>query len=664
MKAARLVVLGVAIAAGGLAALLAGGSDEKAPAPAPVAQIETVDVLVAQKDIGMGHAVAADDLKWQMWPTASAGPNMIRKTDRPNAIEELSGSIARGTFSTGEPIQEAKLIKANGSGYMAAVLPNGMRAISIEILPGDRGRRDSFFPATMSTSSCRAATRKPRNRTASKPIVSETILKNVRVLAIDQTVEEKNGQKVVVGKTATLELAPRQTEILSLGRQKGTLSLALRSIVDTAGKAESASDEASQNSVNIIRFGINPTSMRSRNETRNQHLKSDKRAIEKRTTNMAKRICDPDRVLCGADRHDRHSARQSRRRRRPPGRPARASRRALAGRCAGVPVIQVVGSDESSRFVPLGIGKSVVLDLPRDIKDVLVADPTIANAVVRSSRRAYIIGVKVGQTNMFFFDAEGRQIAGFDIAVKRDLGGLQAILKQALPGEDIRVEAVGDGIMLTGSVATPAQAQQAYDLANRVAASGGAGGFGGGGGGDKVINNIVVRGRDQVMIKVTVAEVQRDVIKQLGVDLSGSFNTGTAVVNFNQTNPFSAFGQSLSGSSVSASIRNVTATLQGDGARRRRAHAGRAECDRRLRRNRPVRRRRRIPGSERIVLRHHEIAAGLPAADRLQEIRRQPLLHAGRSGRRPHQPEGRHRSVRPLERKRDHASACPAPTRR
>jgi pilus assembly protein CpaC len=234
----------------------------------------------------------------------------------------------------------------------------------------------------------------------------------------------------------------------------------------------------------------------------------------------------------------------------------------------GVPVIQVVGSDENSRFVPLGIGKSVVLDLPRDIKDVLVADPTVANAVVRSARRAYLIGVKVGQTNMFFFDAEGRQIAGFDISVKRDLGGLQAILRQALPGEDIRVEAVGDGIMLTGSVATPALAQQAYDLANRVAAAGGTGGFSfGGSGGDKVINNIVVRGRDQVMIKVTVAEVQRDVIKQLGIDLSGSFSTGTAVVNFNQANPFSAFGQSLSGSNVTSRIgeltgNNVTATLK------------------------------------------------------------------------------------------------------
>ena len=95
--------------------------------------------------------------------------------------------------------------------------------------------------------------------------------------------------------------------------------------------------------------------------------------------------------------------------------------------------VQLVASDATSRFVPLGIGKSVVIDLPRDIKDVLVADPEIANAVVRSSRRAYIIGVKVGQTNVFFFDDEGQQIAGLDIAVTRDLNGLRAALKQALP---------------------------------------------------------------------------------------------------------------------------------------------------------------------------------------------------------------------------------------
>jgi pilus assembly protein CpaC len=112
------------------------------------------------------------------------------------------------------------------------------------------------------------------------------------------------------------------------------------------------------------------------------------------------------------------------------------------------PVIQLVGSDATSRFLPLGVGKSVAIDLPRDIKDVLVADPKIANAVVRSTRRAYIIGAAVGQTNVFFFDAQGQQIGGLDIAVTRDLNGLRAALKQALPGSDIHVEGLGEGLGL------------------------------------------------------------------------------------------------------------------------------------------------------------------------------------------------------------------------
>lgn len=253
MKAARLVVLGVAIAAGGLAALLAGGSDDQAPAPAPVTQLETVDVLIAQKDIGMGHSVAPDDVKWQMWPTAAAGPNMIRKTDKPNAIEEISGSIARGTFSTGEPIQEAKLIKANGSGYMAAVLPSGMRAISIEILP-ETAAGGFILPGDHVDVILSRLDKEAGKTTGIDVHVSETILRNVRVLAIDQTVEEKNGQKVVVGKTATLEMAPRQTEILALGRQQGTLALALRSIVDGAGSAEAGGDDG-KSGINVIRFG-------------------------------------------------------------------------------------------------------------------------------------------------------------------------------------------------------------------------------------------------------------------------------------------------------------------------------------------------------------------------------------------------------------------------
>ncbi|MCP3461350.1 type II and III secretion system protein family protein [Bradyrhizobium sp. CCGUVB23] len=188
----------------------------------------------------------------------------------------------------------------------------------------------------------------------------------------------------------------------------------------------------------------------------------------------------------------------------------------------------------NARFLSLGVGKSIVIDLPRDIKDVLVADPKIANAVVRSAQRAYIIGAAVGQTNIVFFDSAGQQIAAYDIAVKRDLNGIRAALKQVAPNSDIQIDGLGENVILTGTAATPIEAQQANDLATRLA-----------GGADKVVNSIVVRGRDQVMLKVTVAEVARNIVKQLGIDLSANLAYGTAVVNFTNANPFTALGRNL-----------------------------------------------------------------------------------------------------------------------
>jgi pilus assembly protein CpaC len=208
-----------------------------------------------------------------------------------------------------------------------------------------------------------------------------------------------------------------------------------------------------------------------------------------------------------------------------------------------------------TRFLALGVGKSVVIDMPRDVKDVLVADPKIANAVVRSAQRAYIIGAAVGQTNVVFFDADGQQVASYDIAVKRDLNGVRAALRQTLPG--ISIEGVGDGVMLTGSVSSPVEAQQAGDIAARLV-----------GGADKVVNSIVVRGRDQVMLKVNVSEVRRDIVKQLGIDLSASMNYGTAVVNFNNSNPFTALGRPLVGNNfgdataITKGLPTVSATMR------------------------------------------------------------------------------------------------------
>src|SRR5246127_228529 len=223
---------------------------------------------------------------------------------------------------------------------------------------------------------------------------------------------------------------------------------------------------------------------------------------------------------------------------------------ALPSPSAHLPPIAV-----KTRFMPLGVGKSVVVDLPREAKDVLVADPKIANAVIRSAQRAFIIGVGVGQTNVVFFDASGQQIGSYDIAVKRDLNGVQAALHESVPG--VHIEGVGDGVILTGSVNSPVEAQQAGDIAARLV-----------GGADKGVNSIVVRGRDQVMLKVHVAEVRRDIIKQMGIDLSASMNYGTAVVNFNNSNPFTASGgplvsgNSLSAASVTKGLPTVSATVR------------------------------------------------------------------------------------------------------
>jgi pilus assembly protein CpaB len=262
MKAARLVVLGVALAAGGVAALLASKGDNKPePVTEKVVPLDTVDVLVAKADIGTGQAIADQDIGWQIWPTSAAGPTFIRKTDKPNAIQDFTGAIVRTPFVAGEPIREAKVIRAKGSGFMAAILPHGMRAVSTEISP-ETGAGGFILPNDHVDVILSRRDKAAEKATGVEAHVSETILGNVRVLAIDQTVEEKNGQKVVVGKTATLELTPPQTETLALSRQLGTLSLALRSLVDsksTGPEDQTADKDDRKGSINTVRFGVTTT---------------------------------------------------------------------------------------------------------------------------------------------------------------------------------------------------------------------------------------------------------------------------------------------------------------------------------------------------------------------------------------------------------------------
>ncbi|TXM91828.1 type II and III secretion system protein family protein [Methylobacterium sp. WL30] len=245
--------------------------------------------------------------------------------------------------------------------------------------------------------------------------------------------------------------------------------------------------------------------------------------------------------------------------------PAAAQERAVLG---PAPVLSVGQAEASTtRKIELTAGRSVIVDLPRDAKEVFVANPAVANAVVRSTRKVFVIGMADGATSIFILDAEGRQIAALDVTVARDLklGALRQLLGQSIPGGRFDVRVTGDSILLSGSVGSSSEAQQAIDIANAfVGVSGGAAGGGGAGARGAVINNLTIRNKDQVMLRVTVVEVARTVLKQFGINLSGSWSG----LNLANVTPLSlSGGQFPAGNLLSGTINgtggaSITATLR------------------------------------------------------------------------------------------------------
>ncbi len=218
-------------------------------------------------------------------------------------------------------------------------------------------------------------------------------------------------------------------------------------------------------------------------------------------------------------------------------------------------------ADPAAKTLQLGVGKSVIFDLPEEAGEIYVGDPKIANAIVRSARRVYISGVANGQTSIFALARDGRKIATIEVSVGRDVGELSALFNAAIPGNDIHVRTVADKIILTGSVASAEEAQKALDIASGFVddasgpAPGGAGGVSislgsngnaaNGSGGSaasgsrgKVINSLTIRGIDQVSLHVTIAEIRREIVKQLGVNMSGSGPNGSLTLD----NPFAING--------------------------------------------------------------------------------------------------------------------------
>jgi pilus assembly protein CpaB len=264
MKTARLVVLAVALAAGGGAMFLVGGG-QKTPPQVPVAiappppQIETEDVLVAKRELPLGTVIADADIGWVTWPRAAIGAGMLTRKEQPDIATDLKGAVTRGNFFQNEPIRREKLVKGANSGFMSAILPSGMRAVAINIDTQGSTTAGGFILPNDRVDVLRTF----RDEEAAKSgvadaYVTQTLLTNVRVLAIGQAVQEKNGERVVTGSNATLEVDPRQAETLILAQRVGQLSLALRSMLDASRTPEVASPDEPKDdsSLTIVRYGV------------------------------------------------------------------------------------------------------------------------------------------------------------------------------------------------------------------------------------------------------------------------------------------------------------------------------------------------------------------------------------------------------------------------
>ena len=217
----------------------------------------------------------------------------------------------------------------------------------------------------------------------------------------------------------------------------------------------------------------------------------------------------------------------------------------------------VASAGSQGQYVRMGLGKSVVMHLPGEAKDVIVGDNDVVDAVIRNKSTVYLFARKPGQTNLFFLDANGQQIMALDLEVAQDALPLTKLIQRTLPGTHITVDVINDRVVLGGIALNAAEAKTAFDLAGQFVGSEGGGG--------KVLNTIKIAGEDQVMLQVKVVEMQRDVLKQWGINLKAVLNAGSFAFNLASINPFAnsligadqAYGASASsgGNSISGIIR-------------------------------------------------------------------------------------------------------------
>ena len=262
MKKSRIIVLFLALAAAAGAFMMAGGSS---PPPAPVAALPppppppptTDDVLVAAKDLPLGTRIGDGDMAWQSWPKDAIPAGMLRRSQDGKAMEEFKGATVRASIFAGEPVRNEKLIKGDG-GLMAVMLPSGQRAVAINIDSQGATTAGGFILPNDRVDVVRTFRQEPKPGAPAgggDSFATATLLTNIKVLAIGQNVQDKNGQPVVVGSNATLELDPQQAEAVINAQRTGQLSLVLRSVLDARQAGGAAPAHEAAHGLSVVRYG-------------------------------------------------------------------------------------------------------------------------------------------------------------------------------------------------------------------------------------------------------------------------------------------------------------------------------------------------------------------------------------------------------------------------
>lgn len=266
MKRAQIITIVVAGLAG-VGALYMAQSSKQVPAPIvqitapPPPPVPMEEVLVAAHEIGIGVVLGDPDVQWISWPRDSAGAGMIKKSELPNAIEDVKGAVVRGAFYQGEPIRREKIVKGPNSGFLSAILTPGKRAVAINIDASGATTAGGFVLPNDHVDILRTRRDDDAHGSGGDSFITEVLVSNVRVLAIGPNVQEKNGERVVNGSNATLEVDPADAEILVQAQRTGQLSMMLRSMLDVqnVSTVDPNAKPPQANGVTLIRYGVATT---------------------------------------------------------------------------------------------------------------------------------------------------------------------------------------------------------------------------------------------------------------------------------------------------------------------------------------------------------------------------------------------------------------------